>query len=318
MKNDSYMNTPVTDAVNLNALDFFPPNSDNQWPILKDMWAFFARNAGNIAILTVNASTDVMPDLKLAEKVGAKLTVCTTTDSQVAYWNDIKSILKDRMKSPILQKDVNYTSFAKCWVLSNRVTIVHGLPSLYNGTIVVKPRKVEEESATESVSATATATATASVSTNDESKSEIEGLTIPLVSIDSITTNSYYDIVKIDSPGQERFILNNLYEYGMRPSLVMVRWENDPDKDPIVRAAAATLVNHGYSFLAKVDNKYLYHYNDKPFYNLCSYSKPNQKNPMIESAVNFAKTAIFKQLSTFLGFMNEPAPPTPAPPSEQS
>jgi hypothetical protein len=308
MKNDSYMNTPVTDAVNLNALDFFPPNSDNQWPILKDMWAFFAGNAGNIAILTVNASTDVMPDLKLAEKVGAKLTVCTTTDSHVAYWNDIKSILKDRMKSPILQKDVNYTSFAKCWVLSNRVTIVHGLPSLYNGTIVVKPRKMGDESATEST--------TESVTANDES----EGLTIPLVSIDSITTNSYYDIVKIDYPGQERFILNNLYEYGMRPSLVMVRWENDPDKDPIIRAAAATLVNHGYSFLAKVDNKYLYHYNDKPFYNLCSYSKPNQKNPMIESAVNFAKTAIFKQLSTFLGFMNEPAQPTPAPapPSEQS
>jgi len=314
------MTEPVIESVNPDQLDVFPTNSDNQWPILKDMWAFFSGNAGNIHILTVNSSTDVLADLKLAEKVGAKLTVCTTTDANLSYWNDIKVILKERMRSSILNNNPNYLSFAKCWVLSNRVNVVQGLPSVYTGSITIHTRRDLSGSDLSGADLSGADLSGSDLSGADLSGSDLSGsdlsgsevpdlsgadLTLPLVNIDSIAINSYFDIVKIDYPGMERLVLNNLYEYGMRPSLILVRWENNPDTDQNVRAAAATLVNHGYTFVARVDNKYLYHYNDKPFYNLSSYSKPNQKNPMIETAIKYAKTAIFKQLSNFLGLSNE-------------
>ena len=141
------------------------------------------------------------------------------------------------------------------------------------------------------------------VSGSDVSGSDVSGSTIsiPLVKIDSIASNYYFDIVKIDIPGYERFVLNNLFEYGMRPSLIMVRWENDPDSEQVVRAAAATLVNHGYSLLNSVNGRYLYHYNAKPFYNLVSWSQPTLKNPMIEHAINFGRIATGRRLNALLG-----------------
>ena len=104
-------------------------------------------------------------------------------------------------------------------------------------------------------------------------------------------------------PGYERFVLNNLIEYGMRPSLILVNWEKNPDSEPTIRGAAATLVNHGYSLLNCIDNKYLYHYNDKPFYNIVSWSIPSLKNPIIEKTVSFAKSAMLKNIGSVLGLV---------------
>ena len=273
-------------SVNKDTVDVFPPNSTNQWPILKDMWSFFSGNAGNIQILSVTSNNDVIPDLKLAEKVGGKLTVCVPSDNAVSFWEDVKVVLKERSKSALLSKNEAYPAIAKCWVLSNRLSVNKGIPCMYSGTVdlPVAPEPVVDESASQTQTPTT--------------------YTTNLVKIDDIVTNYYFDIVKVDFPGLERFVLNNLMEYGMRPSLVFVRWENSPDKEQTIRAAAATLVNHGYSFIGRVDDKYLYHYNDKPFYNLSSYSVPSQKNPMIESAMSFAKLAIHKNLGRVLGLTN--------------
>jgi hypothetical protein len=290
--------SPLNPAVEMT--DLIPANSSNQWPILKDMWSFFSGNAGNIQILSVTTNTDTIPDLKLAEKVGGKLTVCTPTDDGVSLWNDIKVVLKERTKSTLIQNNPAYTNVAKCWVLSNRVTVVKGLPAVYSGSIDIPCVCTSDLSGSDLSGSDLSG---ADLSGADLSDLDLSGCTIstPLVKIDSIATNYYFDIVKIDIPSYERFVLNNLFEYGMRPSLLMVRWENDPDSEPIVRAAAATLVNHGYSLLNCVDGKYLYHYNAKPFYNIVSWSKPTLKNPMIEHAINFGRIAIGRRLNALLG-----------------
>ena len=129
---------------------------------------------------------------------------------------------------------------------------------------------------------------------------------MPLVAVDSLTSDGYFDIVKIDAPGQERFILSNIIDAGIRPAIVLVRWSKNPDKDNVTRAAVASFQNHGYVLLSKIDNKYLYHYNDKAFYNLCSWNTPSLKNPMIEKVVNLAKSMIMRSLA-----------PPPTPVSEQ-
>lgn len=271
--------------------DLIPANSSNQWPILKDMWSFFSGNAGNIHVLSVTNNTDVIPDLKLTEKIGGKLTVCTPTDDGVNLWNDVRVILKDRSKSVLLPNNPMYSDVAKCWVLSNRVVIAKGLPSVYSGSVDL-PVVVTPDLSGNEVS---------DVSGNEVSPNEPSTVSTPLVKIDSIATNYYFDIVKIDVPGLERFVLNNLFEYGMRPSLILVRWENDPDTEQGIRGAAATLVNHGYSLLNCVDGKYLYHYNDKPFYNLVSWSKPSVKNPIIEHTLHVGKVAVSRRLNALLG-----------------
>ncbi|WP_263946548.1 hypothetical protein, partial [Lactococcus petauri] len=66
------------------------------------MWSFFSGNAGNVHVLSVTNSGDVIPDLKLAEKIGGKLTVCTPTEDGVNLWNDVSVILKERSKSALL------------------------------------------------------------------------------------------------------------------------------------------------------------------------------------------------------------------------
>jgi len=301
--------------------DVFPPNSTDQWPILKDMWSFFAGNAGNISIFSVTNNSNVVSDLKLAEKVGGKLTVCTPTDEGVAMWNDVKVILKERSKSTILQNNPIYPDVAKCWVLANRVSVNKGLPCVYDGSVNIPVRQVvvadvsgccsadvsgcRVDASGCCVDASGCCVDASGCCVTDVSGSVVTAstTTTPLVKIDNLTQNSYFDIVKIDFPGYERFVLNNLFEYGMRPSLILVNWETSPDAEPIVRAAAATLVNHGYSLLRCVDNKYLYHYNDKPFYNLVSWATPSLKNPMIEHAISFAKLAIHSRLGAVFGLV---------------
>jgi len=263
----------------------FPTNHTNLWPILNDMWSFFAGNAGNISVLSVNSTKDVIPDLKLAEKVGAKLTMCVPTDKQVEYMNDVKSVLKERGKSTILSKDESFPVISKCWVLSNRVSIVKGIPGAFNGSaeIVLQERDLSGNSVD-----------TADLSGN------LPKVTVPLVDVFSLTEDNYFDIIKIDFPGQERSILSGLLEAGMRSSLILVFWSKSPNKDKQTRAAAATLQNHGYTLLSVVDGKYLYHYNDKPFYNLCDWETPSMKNPMVEKIIDFTTKTLERRFAASL------------------
>ena len=274
----------------------FPTNHPNLWPILNDMWSFFAGNAGNISVLSVNSTKDVIPDLKLAEKVGAKLTVCVPTDEGVEYMNDVKIVLKERGKSTLLSKDASFPIISKCWVLSNRVSIVKGIPGAFNGSaeIVLKERDLSGNTADLSGNTADLSGNTADLSGN------LPKVTVPLVDVFSLTEDNYFDIIKIDFPGQERVILSGLLEAGMRSSLILVRWSKSPNKDKQTRAAAATLQNHGYTLLSVVDGKYLYHYNDKPFYNLCDWETPSMKNPMVEKIIDFTTKTLERRFAASL------------------
>ena len=283
---NNYMNSDPTSVEPTveETVDIFPANHTNQWPIIKDMWSFFAGNAGNINILSILANPDVVVDLKLAEKVGAKMTVCVPSNDAIDYWTDVKIVLKERGKSSILNKNEVLPVVAKCWVLANRITVVKGLPSIYNGTIDI-PTLSDN-------------TSDLSGNTSDLSGNALDlsgnTTTIPLISLSSLIIGGYYDIVKVDYPGQERFVLFNIIDAGMRPAIVLVRWSKNPDKDNITRSAAATFQNHGYVLLSKIDDKYLYYYNDKAFYTLCSWNTPSFKNPMIEKVVSLTKGILKK------------------------
>jgi len=274
----------------------FPTNHANVWPILSDMWSFFAGNAGNISVLSVNSTKDVIPDLKLAEKVGAKITVCVPTDERVEYMNDVKIVLKERSKSTILSKDESFPVISKCWVLSNRVSIVKGIPGAFNGSaeIVLKERDLSGNTADLSGNTADLSGNTADLSGN------LPKVIVPLVDVFSLTEDNYFDIIKIDFPGQERSILSGLLEAGMRSSLILVYWSKSPNKDKQTRAAAATLQNHGYTLLSVVDGKYLYHYNDKPFYNLCDWETPSMKNPMVEKIIDFTTKTLERRFAASL------------------
>lgn len=260
--------------------DVFPVNHPNQWPILKDLWAFFSGNAGNISVLSVNSSGDVLPDLKLTEKVGGKITLCVPTEDDVSFLTNVKMVLKERSKSELIKDNEVLTAISKCWVLANRVTILKGLPFSFNGSAEVTVK-----------------------SAVDLSGADLSGVkvTVPLVDIFDLTDANYFDIVKVDFPGMERQVLSGIMDAGMRPSLIMVRWSEAPNSTAQARAAAATLQNHGYTLLSVVDDKYLYHYNDKPFYNLADWETPSMKNPMVEMIIGFTKSSVSKRLSALIG-----------------
>ena len=297
-------------AINDTAVDVINVQSD-PWPILKDMWKFFSGNAGNIRVLSVTSNENILADLRIAEKVGAQLTVCVPTDDAVAFWGDVKEILKDRTKSPLLSKNPTYTEIAKCWVLTTRVSVHKGLPSVWSGSVdVTKDVVTTVPVVVDDVPVDSAPLDSAPLDSAPVDSAHVVSATTtttttptPLLKLDDILVNSYTDIVKIDSPGTERFVLNNLMEYGLRPALIFVRWEHNPDEDLRLHAAAATLVNHGYSLVGRVGEKYLYHYNDKAFYNLSKYSVPSEKNPMVETTVAYTKMVVHKNIGKVLGLV---------------
>lgn len=237
------------------------------WPILKDMWSFFAGNAGKIHQLTVwDGKTDLIPDLKIAEKVGAKLTVCSLTAAGVTYANNVKLVLKDRAKSSLIAEVSSFSDVAKCWVLANKVTVVEGLPSVYGGNLV-----------------------------------DGSGNKIPLLPFSQLTEgDNYVDIVKIDVAGYERFVIHSVMESGMRPSLMLVRWSASPDTDPLTKAAAASFQNIGYELVAVKDDRYLYHYLGEGLHELpgLSWTVPSRKNPLLNKIVTDVTKKVKSSVAT--------------------
>lgn len=72
-----------------------------------------------------------------------------------------------------------------------------------------------------------------------------------------------------------------MLHYGFRPGLLFLQWESSPDAATETTLLAGHLQCSGYALMFKENNNYLYFYNDKCAYEVCSWENYVVENPMI-------------------------------------
>ncbi len=101
------------------------------------------------------------------------------------------------------------------------------------------------------------------------------------------------DILKLDTetnaPGLERAIIPAILNAGYRPSVILVKWHGRPDVDLSYTIAAGHLQNCGYTLMSKIDNKFLYYFNDNDLYQLCSWEDESCMNPLLHEIAKSAR-----------------------------
>lgn len=100
-----------------------------------------------------------------------------------------------------------------------------------------------------------------------------------------INTLSSLEVVRIDSSGNERWVINEIFEAGFLPSLMYVRFGETPEKNVLNRNLIGHLRMIGYSILYIYEDKYLFYFTDKSVYNLFNVNELGFKNPFITNII---------------------------------
>jgi hypothetical protein len=124
---------------------------------------------------------------------------------------------------------------------------------------------------------------------------EIPGFTTDPVSFESCVAamklaEERIDILKVSLPdGMEKKVVYALLNSPYRPSLIMVQWSVAPDTDLSTTLCAGHLQTSGYILLEKINNRFLYLFNNKCMYEICSWETNKLDNPMVSELTNINK-----------------------------
>jgi hypothetical protein len=96
------------------------------------------------------------------------------------------------------------------------------------------------------------------------------------------------DILKIEVNDDTAPILYGVLHYGFRPGILLVSWEKTPDNSTDSSLLAGHLQNVGYALVCKSGSNFLYYFNDKCVYDLCSWEDHVNENPLITKIFQMA------------------------------
>jgi hypothetical protein len=224
------------------------------FPCIKDLYMIFQKKGIRTVFLSIGASPSCIPELEIAETIGCPVNIICANDSEVAAWDEVKDCLKTHRPATEPLSTFSEGSDKK-WVLSKNVRVV--ATEWKSGTIL---SSVKEACKTMYIS-------------DDDTR---------------------IDLLKIDmSGGAGRLALYEILDTGFRPSLVMIRWAEEPDSHPGVRVAAGNLQNCGYVLVKKEGLKYLYYYVDNDMYATCSWELEGSVNPMVDAVVQEVLSQVY-------------------------
>jgi hypothetical protein len=230
-------------------------HTTDKWPMISNIWEFFSAKANKCVFISVGSSPSPLPELDILEQIACSLYMYEPVKEQAAIWEDLKSFFKTRKETSDL------SSFAreagKKWVLARNLNIINAHIAHFNGSI----------NDTTAIAALEAVSAASKQSGLNEEETRI-------------------DLLKIDLAGSEADILHYILQEGFRPSMILVRWSARPDFSLQVTNAAANLQMIGYKLMQTIDNKYLYYFTDKNFFEICSWEDTNVDNPLIHTLMN--------------------------------
>lgn len=236
--------------MDVSALTHHIGNKDDLLPMVHNFNNFFSQKGSKTVYVSVGSSKSPLSDLDFIESIGCPLHLFDTDDENIKKWNEVVEVLKTRK---VTNETTDFAKeSSKKWVLARNVNLEKSLPSQYNGTVTIDNKDVKTVSLKEYVQQVC-------------KKMDID---------------ERIDYLKLDTPYVNNVLNTVLYE-GYRPSLINVRWNDLPDENVNSMLMAGHLQMLGYSLLSKIDNKFLYLFENNNYYEACSWEKVGLYNPLI-------------------------------------
>ena len=232
------------------------------FPMIDGAWEIFAGKGIRTVFLSIGNSKSALADLEIAESIGCPLNCVPLGDSEVAQWSEVTEILKQR------KREESASPFSEGveakWVLPKNIRVQPQLPWWTAGTIDMSGVQVTTKPVSDVVD-----TMCSVMKLKDGMKR--------------------LDILKIDTtasaPGLEVPLTAAILSAGFRPSILIVNWTTAPDTDLATTNAAGHLQCCGYSMMNKLDNKFLYYFNDENLYEICSWEQLTSMNPIAQEII---------------------------------
>jgi hypothetical protein len=123
----------------------------------------------------------------------------------------------------------------------------------------------------------------------------------------------YFALCRIFVPHHEVEVISSLLATHHRPSILYVRWSQNPDDSQLLTETAGHLQTVGYRLLAIRNSYFLYQYTGKDLYSCCSWTEPSMGHPLVTMFAGQATEAVQQALEAVqerLVASQKPAPET--------
>lgn len=232
---------------------------EEPYPMISNVWDFFSSKGTKTVFVSVGTGKTCVPDLEFAETLGCPI-LKLDTPNQTQAWTEVKELLKIRKVADTTSEFAKPA--ARKWVLPKNLITESVIPSFSKGTI-------ESENGT------------------IQTKTWLDILQHHCKQMGLPEDNLRLDILKVDCCEYEHVVLDSLWQTGLRPSLLLIHWNQSPDSDLSTMLTAAHLQMIGYCLAAKEDNRYLYYFTDVNYYETCSWETVAKKyeNPLMLNLV---------------------------------
>ncbi len=232
---------------------------EEPYPMVSNVWDFFSSKGTKTVFVSVGTGKTCVPDLEFAETLGCPI-LKLDTPGQTQAWTEVKELLKVRKVADITSEFAKPA--ARKWVLPKNLITESIIPSFTKGTM---------ESAKGTI----------------QTKPWLDILQDHCKQMGLPDDSLRLDILKVDSCEHEHIVLDSLWQTGLRPSLLLIHWNQSPDSDLPTMLTAAHLQMIGYCLAAKEGNRYLYYFTDVNYYETCSWETVAKKyeNPLMLNLV---------------------------------
>jgi hypothetical protein len=226
------------------------------YPMIQNPWEFFSEKGLKTVFVSVGTGSSCLPELDIAETLGCPILKLDVPEDS-AKWSEIKEILKSRKISDSTSEFAKVAS--RKWVLPKNLLVESCVPgfaqgSFHDGTAVRPWIQVLQE--------------------------HCSYLALPEGEL-------RLDLLKVDKTPHQSMILHSLFDAGIRPSLILVNWNEAPDSDLRTTTTAGHLQMLGYALVGKEGTRFLYYYMDVNYYETCSWEgiAKHLENPMMSNLV---------------------------------
>lgn len=229
--------------------------SSNPLPILDRIWDFYSVKGIKTVFVSIGSSSSPIAELEISENLGCPLHVVETSEALLANWSNVKTVLQERKALKDVECDF-VKDVENKWVLAKNLRVSNKLPFFYSGVVETDSGSVE----------------TVSLEKYVESVCTTLGL---------VEENYRIDLLNIQC-STELFtpFIYSLINSSYRPGLIIATYPTKPDNCLNTSILAGHLQNIGYMLIAKEENKFLYMYNDKNLYEICSFENTAVDNPI--------------------------------------
>jgi hypothetical protein len=102
-------------------IEYIPIDTDEHFPVLKNLWEFFASKGNKTVFVSLGNSKSPLVDLHFSESLGCKIHLICETKENEEKWNEVKEVLKTRK---VLETTSNFAKLAvKKWVLPQNILL---------------------------------------------------------------------------------------------------------------------------------------------------------------------------------------------------